>query len=87
VFFNQDLNQASTNSTVSFDSSNPSYYESVLRSRSSNGPLTADDYLQTEEFPVFSLKGANSQKNKQNKVAATFFQKAEVRSFSDISEF
>jgi len=45
VFAKQDLNQASTNSTVSFDSSNPAYYESVLKSRTSNGPLTADDYM------------------------------------------
>lgn len=46
MFGGQDLNQASTNSTASIDSSDPSFYESVLDSKESGAKLTADDYLE-----------------------------------------
>lgn len=42
---NQDLNQSSTNSTMSMDSSNPSFYETQLQSKKSEAKLTADDYI------------------------------------------
>lgn len=45
VFGNQDLNQASSNSTYSNDAMSPSYYDSVLPSKTSNQKLTADDYV------------------------------------------
>lgn len=69
MFGGQDLNQASTNSTSSLDSFDPSFYESVLDSNTKPGTkLSADDYI---ELPA--IKGANSQKNKLLKVVASEF--------------
>jgi hypothetical protein len=71
VFGNQDLNQASTNSTASLDSSNPSFYDSIPRSSKKDGPLTADDYVEYQELSGYPIKSANSQKIKLFKVATS----------------